>query len=75
MDRDYNKKGKNYIIASIYRHSSKKDSEFHKYVQNTLDKLKNENKMLFITGDFNLNLLNTNKNMEVELFLESMYTN
>ena len=31
--------------------------------------------MLFITGDFNLNLLNTNKNMEVELFLETMYTN
>ena len=59
-------KGKNHIIASIYRHPSKKDSEFHKYIQSTLDKLKYENKMLFITEDFNLNLLNTKENMEVE---------
>ena len=31
--------------------------------------------MLFITGGFNLNLLNTKEYMEVELFLETMYTN
>ena len=43
-------------------------------MQNTLCKLKKENKLLFITVDFNLNLLNTKKNMEVELFLDTMYT-
>ena len=30
--------------------------------------------MLFITGDFNYNLLNTTKDTDVELFLDTMFT-
>ena len=57
-----NKKGKHFVIASVYRHPSKNDNEFQNYMQKTLAKLNKENKLLFITGDFNYNLLNKKRN-------------
>ena len=69
-----NKKGKIFIIASIYRHPSKNDSEFDNYMNKTLGKIIKENKLLFITGDFNYNLLNTKKDTAGELFLDTLFT-
>ena len=69
-----NKKDSNILIASIYRHPSKKDTIFYDYLNSTLAKLMKEQKLIFITGDFNYNLLNYNKNEEVSSFLECMYT-
>ena len=69
-----NKKGKNFIIVSIYRHPSKNDSEFDNYMKKTVGKITKENKLLFITGDFNYNLLNTKKDTAGELFLDTMFT-
>ena len=45
------------MVASIYRHPSKDDSPFIKYLNYTFSKIKNENKTVIITGDFNINLL------------------
>ena len=44
-------------------------------ISKTLDKLKHENKTILISGDFNLNLLNPGKVEEIELFLDTMYSN
>ena len=43
-------------------------------MQKTLSELYKENKLLFITGDFNYNLLNTKRDVEVESFLDIMFT-
>ena len=43
-------------------------------MKKTLGSLTKENKLLFITGDFNYNLLNTTKDTDVELFLDTMFT-
>ena len=65
-----NDKGKNYLMASIYRHPSKDDTSFVKYLKDTFNKIKNE-----ITGDFNINLLNHTHDINVINLLETMYFN
>ena len=69
-----NKKGKKFVIASVYRHPGKNDNEFQNYMQKTLAKLNKENKLLFITGDFNYNLLNTKRRLKCSLIL-CLHTN
>ena len=70
-----NKNEKKLLIASIYRHPSKNDSDFLECISKTLDKLKHVNKRILISGDLNLNLLNSGKVEEIDLFLEKMYSN
>ena len=65
-----NEKGKNCMVASIYRHPSKDDSPFIKYLNDTFDKIKNENKTVIITGDFNINLLNHKHNIMLLICLK-----
>ena len=70
-----NEKENNFLIASIYRHPSSHDTHFFDYLLSTFSKLKKENKKIFITGDFNFNLLNFNNNLDVQNFLNMMYSN
>ena len=58
-----NKKGKNIICASIYRHphdNSKIFSDFLEYLEKVTLKITKENKEIFICGDFNCDLLKVN---------------
>ena len=66
---------KHFIIASVYRHPYKNETAFLDYLQKTLQKIKKENKTVFITGDFNYNLLNSGNDSNIDMFLELMYTN
>ena len=69
------KKGKNTIIGCIYRHPCMDENIFlDDFMQPLNDKLSNENKKIFLAGDFNFNLLNTN-NTETLMFFESMMSN
>ena len=70
-----NEKGKNFMVASIYRHPSKDDSPFIKYLNGTFNKITNENKTVIITGDFNINLLNHKHDINAINLLETMYFN
>ena len=70
-----NKKKPNSLIATIYRHPSKNDDAFLEYLKKTLDLLRRENKLIFLTGDFNLNLLNHDTNTQVDNFLNILYSN
>ena len=52
-----NKNSKNIVCGSIYRHPHNNFDEFYKYFEMCLGRLANENKELYICGDFNLDLL------------------
>ena len=67
-----NKNKSNIIVASIYRHPSKNDNAFLSYLNNTLNDLKKEGKFIMLTGDFNYNLLNYDKNESIKEFLDLM---
>ena len=60
-----------YLIGVIYRHPRKKqDDKFIDYRTNTvLNKVRKENKTAFITGDFNINLLQYDRDTYTDNFL------
>ena len=51
------------------------DKNFLDYINARVEKVKKENKLLFITVDFNLNILNLIKNDNVNTSLETMLSN
>ena len=55
-----NKKSKNILVGCIYRHPHNNFKEFFQYLDETLSKLVEENKELYLCGDFNFDLLKTN---------------
>ena len=62
-------KGPNTLVGVIYRHPSSRHDDF---VQNLVSKLKivkKENKKTILCGDFNINLLNFDKDQNVNKFL------
>ena len=68
---------KNFLIAVVYRHPRKRnDVEFLEYLANTIsNKLRKEKKTVFITGDFNINLLNIDSCEYTEKFINLMLSN
>ena len=66
---------KNFVIGSFYRHPNRSDKSFLQYLQTILNKIKKENKIFIMSGDFNYNLLHYEKNINVALFLDTMYSN
>ena len=64
-------------MGVIYRHHNiDKDDFTNNHLLPTLDKLKNENnKNIFISGDLNFNLLNSNSDDDVSEFLEALSSN
>ena len=64
-----NGKAKNEIIGTIYRHPCMDPTEFvDEYMKPLNDKINKDNKRVFITGDFNYDLLNTSHNETFEFF-------
>ena len=70
-----NRKGKNTIVGVIYRHPRKSDTQFQIYLKETLNKIRNENKLLTVVGDFNHNLLNHETDTQVDDFIQIMLSN
>ena len=64
------------IIGCLYRHPSMELSEFNNhYLSNLLDNLSDENKTVVFLGDFNAGLLKYDKDCNVSVFLDTMYSN
>ena len=59
---------KNKIIGCIYKHHNITEKEFMCHFLPVLRKIKKENKPCEIAGDFNINLLNSVKNIDQALF-------
>ena len=70
-----NRKGKNTIVGVIYRHPRKSDRGFQIYLKETFNKIRNENKLLTVAGDFNYNLLNHETDIQVDDFIQIMLSN
>ena len=67
-----NKKSKNIVSACIYRHPRSNMDEFHDYFEKCLDILSRENKEVYISGDFNTDLLKLEKNPSHDKFYNLM---
>ena len=67
-----NPRGKNTILGIIYRHPCMNSTIFNEdYLQPLTEKLSEQNKKVYITGDFNFDLLNT-EHKETFDFFETM---
>ena len=69
---------KNVIIGCIYRHPSSSISLYHftsDYMEPLLDKISLEEKMCSLVGDFNIDLLKSNRNENINQFYNTLTSN
>ena len=64
-------KSKNIVICCAYRHPDTNTTKFIEYPEATLSKV-DKNKIIFVIGDFNINLLNYELHSETNEFINSM---
>ena len=57
---------KNIIIGYIYKHPKLDINEFNTLFENTLEKLSFENKELYLLGDYNIDLLQTDVDVNID---------
>ena len=71
-----NPKSKNINIGCIYRHPHSNNlDEFIHYMKTTLNKINKENKEVYISGDFNIDLLKYEDNLKYQEFYNMMTSN
>ena len=63
-----NDSNKNVVCGCVYRHPRQNPEEFFQYLDLTLSKISKENKEIYICGDFNMNLLNSDSNTHCSNF-------
>ena len=67
-----NTKGQNVLCCCTYRHPNTDINKFNNYIDNIMQKISKENKLLFIMGDFNVNLLNYESHNDTNDFINTM---
>ncbi len=70
-----NKLKANSIFGVLYNHPRKNTSAFLDYLQSIFAKINREKKLIFLCGDFNLNLLQSDTSPNVDSFLNLMLSN
>ena len=63
------------VLGVIYNHPCKNPTKFLDYLDATLKKLLKENKQDLVSGDFNLDLLRTDKIKAADQFINLMFSN
>ena len=61
------------MIGTTYRPPNSKINPFKKYFKNLLEKNNRENKVMYLVGDFNLNVLNYDVDTKVRNFFDMMF--
>ena len=74
IDKSQCKSTKNIIIGTVYRPPNKNINVFLSGIKEILSILKKENKLIYIMGDFNINLLNIDKHLLSSEFIEMMFS-
>lgn len=64
----------NVIIGCIYRPPKKSIAIFNETLKKLLEDLSRENKIVYLAGDFNINLLNANSHIPSSEFIEQMFS-
>ena len=67
-----NAKSPNILCCCAYRHPNTDSRKFTEYMDMTMNKLSKENKLIFVMGDFNLNLFNCESHSETNDFVNCM---
>ena len=65
----------NIIVGTIYRHPKVGVTEFNNVLNNLLKKINQEQKIMFLLGDFNIDLMHYNDYKPTNEFLESLVSN
>jgi hypothetical protein len=68
-------RGRNIIVGVIYRPPDRNLDLFLQQFNELMSKISRENKICYITGDFNLNLMNHQCSPKTGEFLDSIYSN
>ena len=69
-------KKSNVIVGVIYKHPSMDLTDFNcNYLNKLLQNISEEQKSIFLLGDFNVNLLNYNEHNQINEFLHSLASN
>ena len=63
------------MIGSFYRRPSSNLNEFLNELENIFDLIRNENKNIYLLGDFNINLFNFDTDLQVKRFVNLMHGN
>ncbi|XP_057305356.1 uncharacterized protein LOC130642284 [Hydractinia symbiolongicarpus] len=67
---------KNTIVGCVYKHPGMSIDDFNSnYFQPIINKTMNEDKSVFISGDFNINLLNISKDDQSSDFINNLFSN
>ena len=72
IDKDTIKARKNILIGLIYRPPGTNINTFNETMVEIHGKIKNENKKIYLMGDFNINLLNESTHAPTKEFLDNM---
>ena len=67
------KNSKNLLITCCYRPPSGTIKGLNSYLENIFKKTNTENKLCFFVGDFNLNCLYYNVNLEIQKFYNRIF--
>lgn len=62
----------NIIVGTIYRHHSLSVKDFNKILGTLLENINKQGKLLVLTGDFNINLLNYDTDTNVTNFIDTL---
>lgn len=73
IDKDDVNMDKNVMCAVIYRPPNTNPKDFLTYIENVLSQCHNENKICYLMGDYNLNLLKHDSHNTTEGFIEVMF--
>ena len=65
----------NIIVGVIYRVPNTNIDAFNEYMEGALNKIKCENKLAYVVGDFNIDLLNMSTHQHTSEFLDINFTN
>ena len=67
--------GKNIVVGVVYRPPNSDVNDFIQDMDSLITKISRENKICYLMGDFNLNLLNCENHKLTNAFLDIMYSN
>ena len=70
---EINAQPKNIIIGVIYRLPDLSINSFNKNIANLTEIINNDHKIAYLSGDFNINLLNTNTHKGTSEFLSNLF--
>jgi hypothetical protein len=75
IDKSVFNTNKNIVIGVIYRIPDKDVNIFNTKFNNVLIDIKNNNKLCYLLGDYNINLLNSNSHSQTQDFVDNCFTN